>query len=131
MTTTTLPPLLRQQLVEACQRLAAGPGLPTEAVVLDEMAHDFHVGVGLYRAYLTSTGDDFGLAVDEVAERADGVERGYLVDHDGPCPAWLLGAGECDACAYVHLVLLEVALDRLVALIGDSTVDRMRRAVAA
>ncbi len=69
MTTMGLPPLLRQQLVEACQRLAAGPGLPTEADVLDEMAHNFHVGVALYRAFLTSVGDSFGLAVRDVAER--------------------------------------------------------------
>ncbi len=130
---TTLPPLLRQQLVEACQRLAAGPVLPTEADVVDEIvqAGNFHVGVALYRAYLTSVGDSFGLAVDEVAERAREVERGYRIFQEGQCVAWLLGAGECETCTDVSLSLLGDALDRLVGLIGDSTVDRMRRAVAA
>ncbi len=133
-TAATLPPLLRQQLVEACQRLAAGPGLPTEADVLDEMAqpNNFHVGVALYRAHLTSTGDDFGLAVDEVADLSANVDFGSPpVDHDGPCAAPRLGPGECDACADVRRALLDDALDRLVGLIGDATVDRMRRAVAA
>ncbi len=132
-TTTTLPPLLRQQLVEACTRLAAGPGLPTEADVLDEMAQpdNFEVGVALYRAYLTSVGDSFGLAVDEVAERTHDVERGYKIDHDGPCAVPLLGAAGCYSCNDVHRALLDDALDRLVGLIGDSSVDRLRRAVAA
>ncbi len=127
---TALPPLLRQQLVEACQRLAAGLGLPTEADVLDEMAQpdNFEVGVALYRAYLTSIGDSFGLAVDEVARRAADVERGYRMDHDGPCH---VGPWPCPTCEDVHRAILDDALDRLVGLIGDSTVDRMRRAVAA
>ncbi len=130
-TTTVLSPLLRQQLVEACQRLASRTDLPSEADVLDEMAHDLHLGVALYRAFLTAAGDDFGLIVCEVGDRAHDVERGLRVDHDGPCCAPLLGAGECDRCLDVHRALLDDALDRLVGLIGDSTVDRMRRAVAA
>ncbi len=128
---TALPPLLRQQLVEACQRLAAGPGLPTEADVLDEMAHNFEVGVAMYRAYLTSVGDSFGLAVRNVAERAHDVECRHWVDHDGPCYAPLLGAGECEACEDVYRALLDDALGRLVGLIGDSSLERMRQAVAA
>ncbi len=121
MTTTTLPPLLRQQLVEACTRLAAGPGLPTEADVLDEMAHDFPIGVALYRTYLTSVGDSFGLAVRDVAERLDDIQRDRRVD----------GCDGCDECLDIRAALLRDALDRLLGLIGDSTVDRMRRAVAA
>ncbi len=124
--TATLPPLLRQQLVEACTRLAAGPGLPTEADVLDEVAQpgNFEVGVALYRAYLTSVGDSFGLAVREVAERFDDVQRVRPVDG---CEEGL----SCDECADIDVEFLGEALDVLVGLIGDSSVDRMRRAVAA
>ncbi len=128
---TILPPLLRQQLVEACQRLSSRTDLPTEADVLDEMAHDLHLGVALYRAFLTAAGDDFGLIVCEVGDRVHDVDRDVPVDHDGPCCGPRLGAWGCDGCVAVHRALLDDALDRLVGLIGDSSIERMRRAVAA